>query len=302
MYGRLFERSKKEKFERDGEFMIELIFCHTGAVALSMAMRDGYSSQDHASDTWLEGSRENIESALLIADMGDISDITNQQSRLPLLRDIAASHDFETDEWVLEESQRAIQLFQRLKEAASTGEDVRIWWSDAPGETCGFYWAAYFLQDSIGKIFSVKAEGMIEAPDGKIISKVRGAGELKPSDFVALSEHSKQLKAREITYLAKHWDRLVEENAPLRAVINGTLLSVGEEFYDSFLWENMPSGEFQVAQTIGLALLHGPGGISDFWYASRLRYFIQKGYLKVVEEKETFYGSIIARTNKNSMF
>ncbi len=37
----------------------------------------------------------------------------------------------------------------------------------------------------------------------------------------------------EICYVASLWDKLVEENAPLRAVISNRLVSVPENFYDS---------------------------------------------------------------------
>ena len=50
------------------------------------------------------------------------------------------------------------------------------------------------------------------------------------------------------------WLPLREENAPLRAVINGQLHRVGEDFYDPFIRARIPDGAFQVAQLIGEVL------------------------------------------------
>ncbi len=43
----------------------------------------------------------------------------------------------------------------------------------------------------------------------------------------------------------------MRENASLRAVINGSLIGVPNDFYDFALRSNIPDGEFKVAQLIG---------------------------------------------------
>ena len=40
------------------------------------------------------------------------------------------------------------------------------------------------------------------------------------------------------------WRKLQAENAALRAVVNGRLVSVKADFYDQFIEREMPAGEF----------------------------------------------------------
>ena len=57
-----------------------------------------------------------------------------------------------------------------------------------------------------------------------------------------------------------HWARLQEENAPLRAVVNGQLVSVGEDFYDGFLLRELAAQdkEFMEARFIADMLANTP--------------------------------------------
>jgi hypothetical protein len=88
---------------------------------------------------------------------------------------------------------------------------------------------------------------------------------------------------------------LVSEDAPLRAVINGRLMSVPADFYDYTLRAHFPDGVFTVAQAIGRALGMSQLGISDWWYAQRMRRMTESGELEAVRPDRNFYYTYVRR-------
>ena len=116
-----------------------------------------------------------------------------------------------------------------------------------------------------------------------------------PQDYPKMLSFEKGITPQEQNAYAMEWSRLVSENAPLRAIVNGHLYSVPINFYDSFLRREIPDKEFRSVTAIGNALGHGPIGISDWWYARRLRAMLASGELEFVKKDKAFYKCIIRK-------
>ncbi|NLN66242.1 MAG: hypothetical protein GX144_12720 [Clostridiaceae bacterium] len=87
-------------------------------------------------------------------------------------------------------------------------------------------------------------------------------------------------------FIGDRWHDLMVENAPLRAILNGRLTSVPENFYDFIIMNNLPDSDFIMARFIGKLLGEYRLGISDSWYALRIEKMIEENKLIVVEEKD----------------
>lgn len=87
------------------------------------------------------------------------------------------------------------------------------------------------------------------------------------------------------------------ENASLRAIINGKLISVPENFYDFIITKNLPDNDFIMARLIGKLLGEYRLGISDNWYALRIAKMIEDSKLIVVENKDPShpYGKVLKK-------
>lgn len=96
----------------------------------------------------------------------------------------------------------------------------------------------------------------------------------------------KQLTQIEKRIVSDHWQKLMVENAPLRANINGKLTSVPENFYDFIIANNLPDNDFTMAVFIGKLLGEYRLAISDSWYALRIEKMIEENKLIVVENKD----------------
>ena len=92
------------------------------------------------------------------------------------------------------------------------------------------------------------------------------------------------LAAPVLNALAQEWAALRAENAPLRAVVNGRLMSAAENFYDGFVLEVLRAQpeQFREAEAIGRLLGSLRTGVSDGFAAMRLEALVRKGLLEVV--------------------
>lgn len=298
--------------------MIELLFSDSATAALKCAKQDGngvcvggvaakLAMDDNGDSSWeeyepepytgptVDGSPEDVVGIWLVGSIGDISNINNWKKRIDtidLFLDIYEDDSLETD-WSEKAAKQAIMLVERIRNAAQDGEKIRIWWSDSAEETSGFYWAMTLLQHENANVTQIKV------PDHMCIHEkmqsLSGTGSLEPALFSELLSLEQPVSLAERSCYAKRWNKLVLENAPLRAVINGTLCSVPESFYDFILRQALPDEPVRVAQVIGNALINGPIGINDWWYANRLHKMIADGEVTVKEHRKPFYNSLIEK-------
>jgi Protein of unknown function len=83
--------------------------------------------------------------------------------------------------------------------------------------------------------------------------------------------------------------------SPLRIVVNGQLIGVGENFYDNLIYKHLGYQPIKEARLIGDILDCYQLGIKDWWYASRIEYRIENNKIKIVEDSDNKYKRIISR-------
>ncbi len=103
------------------------------------------------------------------------------------------------------------------------------------------------------------------------------------------------MTAEEIRLYAEYWERLVSENAPLRAVVSGYPISVEEDFYDSFLLKNLPDEPVREATVIEKTIHPARLGIHVSWLEYRIQKMIDGGYITVIKEHKEAMKRIIQR-------
>ena len=117
-------------------------------------------------------------------------------------------------------------------------------------------------------------------PDGCVI-QYSGWGEVEPYHLGRMALLGKQLPTNYLRGLANRWRELQQENSPLRAVINGKLVSVSETLYDTFILRELDEqdDEFKEGILVGQVLGKNQLGIGDGWIALRVEQFIKDGLL-----------------------
>jgi hypothetical protein len=250
--------------------MIELAFSESSAGTLKMA-----KSLNHGER--LKGSSKDVEALTLALDIGDISDLDpNKNARKKLLDDLFADFPGVPEE-IWETNQHTLT---RLQEAKARLEPVRLWACKSdPAELCGLYFVCRLMVDTQTSLSVVYVPEQIEI-DNSIIS-YRNSGAMSPEAFGMFIDYEEPISELQRRACANIWSDLVRENAPLRAVINGSLTGVPKNFYDFALRANMPVGKFKVRQLIGKTLSQ-ISGVSDRWLYLRIQVMLQSGELIMV--------------------
>ena len=183
---------------------------------------------------------------------------------------------------------------EELRARAAAGEEVRIWADDTPDGACGLRHAAALLAGLDARVTLVSLPRWWERPDGAVVRWERGWGEVHPEEFGLHLGGAEELTRPVLRMLALEWERLREENAPLRAVVNGRVMGVSEDFYDPVLRRCLTEKPQKVANVLGQALVQ-LSGVGDWLLARRLRAMAEAGTVRVDEAGSTrgFYGAAV---------
>ncbi len=172
-------------------------------------------------------------------------------------------------------------------ERSAAGEAIRVWYSHNPDEFCGFYWLMAQLHGlkHHGPVYMVKLPEWEYADDDTVIRHT-GWGEMEPGRVGHYLSLQQEVSPTFQAACTSHWKQLQKENAPLRVMLNGRLVSAPADIYDSFIEQELvaKTGEFKEAPLIGDVLGKYQLGISDVWVHQRIETMIRAGLLEVVEE------------------
>ncbi len=244
---------------------------------------------------WVEGTPEEVLCLGFMLDVGDIKEPADSPYRKRLIYSMYAQNQWEQDEEMEEELRKAGDIYanelHRLTEFLDNGEKVRIWYSDAPYSRCGFYHLCNILRKYENEIRAVKIPEYIVRE--KSITAYSHWGEVSAEEFAGFLPYEKILSKDEVRMYSSLWNELVEDNSPLRTVINGKVCGVPENFYDFLIWKRLAHKPIMETRLIGDILGYYQLGIGDTWYAMRIDHYIQQGKIRVVEDSENKYARAI---------
>lgn len=269
--------------------MIEIVFSDSARGCLLCAQSLGCEDTVYSFDLGLS--------------VGDIA-----QDALGPVRDAVLCElcGFRREEWQLERKlEHAAAALPDVLRRSAEGEPVRVWYSDQPDELCGFCWMLAQLDglgEKCGPVSAVKLPKYEERDDHTIVEWI-GWGEVNPEewyDFLRLEQPMSPIRRRVEFY---RWRELQEENAPLRAVLNGRLVSAPEDLYDSFIRRELDRMEdvFREAILIGNVIGRCRLAISDGWIALRIDAMVKAGELRVVtlmEDEDLLYRRILGKVRR----
>ena len=263
--------------------MIEVLFGESEAGAMKIAL--------HREN----GLGSDIVYLPLLLDIGDISQPVLSKSRRDLIYKMLYQEQWCADK-EMKSSLKALgnaysQELIRLKEYLKSGETLRIWYSDAPYSICGMIWLCGKLCRYKGEVYAVKLPRLIVKGDTAV--EYSDWGEVEPHMFAEMMPSQRWLTQAEIHANAFRWDELKRENAPLRAVVNGSVISVPDNFYDFLIWKYLGEEPIREVELIGQILGKNQLGIGDWWYAARIDKYIETHHIEIVENSYKKYERIL---------
>lgn len=266
--------------------MVEILFGENGATSMKMAIEKGVIS----------GTLENVICLDLILDIGNIREKVDSTYRQNLIFDMYTQNGYDNSEDTLKELQEVknqyIDEHNRLMDYVLKGEPIRIWYSNTPYDMCGFYYICDLLKDVSNEISAVKLPGYIQIHD--VIVLYQSWGEIIPEKFSAFIKYGKRISQMERKLFGDDWLKLIEDNSPLRATINGQLIGVPVDFYDHLIYKYLKVKPMKEIQLIGSILENYPIGVGEWWYASRIEHMIENNKIKILEDSDMKYLRILS--------
>lgn len=132
-----------------------------------------------------------------------------------------------------------------LRIRAENGEPLRVWYSQDPDEMGGFFWLMSELEDlETIQIHSIELPSYFECPNGDVIVWEKW-GEVAPEEWPLFLSCENLLPRNYRRGCALEWQQLLWENAPLRAMVNGKLVSASETLYDCFLRKDIAPAAYR---------------------------------------------------------
>lgn len=247
---------------------------------------------------WIEGTSEEVICLGFMMDVGNIKEAMESAYRRELIYSMLAQGQSGPEDGLEEELKNLGEAYekelQRLKNYLEDGKAVRIWYSDVPYSRCGLYSLCQILKGYENEISVIKLPAYIVQDN--CVRTYAGWGEVSAEEFAGFLPYEKLLSKEEVRMYAMLWSELMEDNSPLRAVVNGRVLSVSEDFYDFLIWRWLRDEPVREARLIGNILGHTQLGVGDWWYARRIEYYIKQGKIRVVKDSERKYARMICKS------
>ena len=233
----------------------------------------------------LEGTAADVVPLSLGLHIGDLSGMEGADisARMEVLRQLDDPWEKISEPGWKKDWEQNLETLARLERAKGEGEPVRIWataW--CPHEVCGLYHACQLLGDAKGPVYWVCPPEEIVRKDGTL-EVVHGLGQFPPETLGDLAAGAVELHPELRRLHANHWKELVKENAPLRAVVNGTVMSVPEDFYDFAVRRNLTEDEPKKMGSVIANTLQQVPGIGDTWLYLRIMEMVGMGEVQIVE-------------------
>lgn len=185
---------------------------------------------------------------------------------------------------LLSDGEQNLKSLKALRLLAEKGKSFRVWYGSNAMEMCGFYYICNVLKDYDTDVYVVELPRLFAIGDKP--KQISSWGMAHSFEYGYLVEKQRLLSMKEVVYIASLWRTLVEENAPLRAVISDRLVSVPEDFYDAiilgrFVGSVIKENEW-VSEIMSLYL-----GISSGFVEQRIWEMGKVGLITLVQDGES---------------
>lgn len=247
---------------------------------------------------FISGNSNEVICLGFMLDIGDIKKPVNSDYRQNLIFSMYTQSGWDNRPDILEDlkmtGSRYNAELKHLTRFLKNAEAIRIWYSDCPYSLCGFYYLCSMLNDYTNDIFTVKLPRYIKMPENQIKEQTSWS-EVPAEKFSDYLKYEEKLTAMELKIFAHKWCELVEDNSPLRAVVNGKLIGVQEDFYDFLIQKHITYNPIKEARILGTILGNYPLGIGDWWYAYRIEVMINNESIQVIEDSAKKYTRVLRK-------
>lgn len=177
------------------------------------------------------------------------------------------------------------QQFSRLQAMLEEGRPIRVWYSRAPYAYCGLCWLCYELRNREADITVVSLPEYVLREDSVMV-QYQSFCEVACEEFGMFLNRQKKLTMQERRMYEIQWIEMLDAATMLRAVVNGKLLGVPEDFYDFLILQRLTKKPQKEARVVGDLLGYSQIAVGDWWYFYRIRCLAREGKIQAAEDRE----------------
>lgn len=191
-----------------------------------------------------------------------------------------------------EEDLRQMQAqCQALEEGLKMGQSLRLWLSNSAHDRCALYWFCFYTQPYPNPIYTVLCPGHEWNNREQRLEKRRSWADFAESASLLLwVSQARELSTEQRQLYEQLWAQQRAKNAPLRILIDDTLLGVEADFFDSFLLCHIGEAP-QPLSRCAFEFLSQNSCLDLDFILERVDHLIQTGRVKVCEERRNYNGS-----------
>ena len=186
---------------------------------------------------------------------------------------------------------------QKLSDFIETNRSFRLWLNNAAVDRCGLYWFCSQIQNRKNTV-SVVWCPEYEHNRRLNVSSLKTHWTLFENPYILVENvnEGQLLSQAKIDAYAREWERLVAENTNLRILVDNTIISVSDNFWDATILDfvsNSPQAQVRVMGKVQGKL---QGCVDVAFISMRIEHLIAAGTIKVCEEKVDEHDCYWSRT------
>ncbi|EOS60574.1 hypothetical protein C815_01246 [Firmicutes bacterium M10-2] len=264
--------------------MIHVFFSEAGAGIMKLHQESGKIDRN-----------DEILTLAFMLDQGDIRLPYNSQYRLDLIYKMYTQNGQIHDPKQIKDSIYSyVENVDRLIAAAEKGEEICIYSENSPGDVSGFIFVCSLLDPYDIGLQYVELPQIVHNPDYTTLFPSLENILYEYFDYVLSLKV--EVPYFDVNYYSTIWESLKNENSPLRAVVNGQIMSVSEDIYDFMILNRFEVSKYE-SRAIGEIIGIYQQKLSDYLLADRIQKLIEKDALTVLEDNELPYNRLLIKTN-----
>ena len=216
--------------------------------------------------------------------LGDISNIKNTNTRLPVLKSLHAA----SSQWEADCRKCYYDFFSRIH----NHDSIMIWYAAAPADYCGLLYTLWLLKDTPADVRAVCCSRTLKRGENQYQSYY-AVEDLEPSEVIRFLPFETEFSQAELETLHLEWEKLTDENGELRVYWNETVQTATVSYYDDVLLPYISKEPQLAADVIQKFLSEERPGISAGFLRERLEALAE-------EQKIVFDGKVVRLKDKIS--
>jgi hypothetical protein len=204
--------------------------------------------------------------------------------------------DEELEKIFSEQLKQERKKFEKFKKYINDGHKIRLWISNTANNRCGLYWLCNFLKGYTNELSTVVCPGYEYDDISNKTEENRNWSKFSnPWSMAEFIKEAHIVCEKEKIAYSKRWEELIQENAQLRILVDDMIVGVNEDFFDNAILGFVSAEPESQNRIMGKMLGKWQSG-DIFFLSKRIEYLIEKGKIKVCENRIAENGCYWGRT------